>query len=278
MTTQSSKSANKLELFEQYDGKRFEIAEGEYIVCNLKRSWSREKMQQTIEEWEADVEVQKSYQDWRREMFAHAESLHYSKGETECRAGSLLTLRAFQTLGFDDDIRLIRLKQLEERLFALPSDHQWKVVETLTKPSDRHVRLYGDGRIAASIPSEGNWHVIQLDGSHSPLDQFPSNTTLSFQHTLVNLSDDMDVEVQVAYGSLSTQVYFHKQYKNPTWYAIQVLQRTTQESPIVLLGGYGELPIELATQAALGLTLAIAIAQDFKTFLDNPHLWLSESS
>lgn len=269
---------SKLELFEQYDGKQFLVAEGTYIVCNLNRSWSREKMQQTIEKWEADGKNHLAFQNWKTKLAAHAATLHYFEGDLEWRARDLMiSLQAFgQSQGIEKDI-----KELEKRLFLQPSKHQWGIVETLTKPGDRHVRLYGDGRIAASNSSEGIWHCIQLDGSYSQEEGFPVNTTLYSHHTLIKLSDVLGVEVQVSSSTLRAHVYFNMQHGNPKWFVVDVWQAATPEGSeqlVVQMGGYGDMTPEIAYQAGDGLKLGAAIAQDFKAFLDSPHEWLSNLS
>lgn len=259
--------STKSELFEQYNGKRAEVETDVYIVCNLRHSWSLDKIRQVIAQWEKDVASYKEYVAWKEKLLTHGASLGYTPAEVSYLFS--ITLEEFRQGERDNEIDI---KAMEERLFANPNNRQYHIILQKTAAQDRHIRLYGDGRIAVGS-SEGDWYEIQLDGSCSPLKELPRNTVLYSQQVFIKLSDDFGVEAKAVRYTYRTFVYFQMQNTDPKWDRVEIYQSQWDKEAIVKTASINCNP-EIAIAAADALKLGAAIAQDFQTFLDNPHEWI----
>jgi hypothetical protein len=257
----------KSELFQEYNGKNYTTERGFNLICILKPSWSLARMQEAIKEWKDSIQEHKAFLEWQQKLFAHAATLGYSEDVAKITAYK----QNFKySEGIEED-----LKRLTERLLREPNDRQHEVIKMLFSVDDCHIRLYGDGYIAAANSSLNDWCRIHANGLiESQIDNPIKHTTLYRHCTFVRISADLGIKVESETGTLRVFVYFNMQYKDPQWYDIEISAGINLNKAINM-ASFLTTP-EVALLAAEGLKIAAAIAQDLENFVNNPHEWLQK--
>jgi hypothetical protein len=266
--------ATKSDFFNENNGRYYLCKNESRITCELKQSWSLAKMQETVAAWQARVDHQIAYEKWEKQLIEYAIALGYSSDEI--RWTHFINPKSFNKYQGDIDGAF---EELKVGLFRIPSHLQYEQVRRL-KPddTDRHIRLYGDGRVAVG-GSDNCWYEIQPDGYFNTLNSAPISETKGFIHTaLIKISDAIAVEVEVYDSTFRAWIYFHRQHSDPRWYKAEVWKNTFSGNPCpdVRIPGYGGFDPDLADRAAEALKLGAAIARDFQNFLDRPHEWIRD--
>lgn len=257
----------KAEYFDKHNGKQYPIGNDSYITCNLKKSWSQERMIEEVNRVKAEAERHVNFLAWRTKLLTRATELGYT--EEEVAFTGTASSWQFENRGTLQE----SIHNLEQRLFRHPSKYQYGVVDKLLPDRlDHHIRLYGDGRIAVGS-SKSVWYAIGLDGTYAEVLPPLAQTKLYSHNAFIHLSSQMGVEVQTQELSLRTYIYFKLEHHNSKWYKCEIWTNT-EKPPAVTIGGYGGFDSDLADRAGDALKLGAAIAKDYQNFLDNPHGWL----
>jgi hypothetical protein len=211
--------ATKSDFFNENNGRYYLCENESRITCELKQSWSLAKMQEAVADWQARVDHQIAYEKWEKQLIEYAIAQGYSSDEV--RMGSFTGEPLFSR--YQDDLAgaFDRLKTI---LSLHVTDLQQEVVKQL-QPSetDRHVRLYKNGRIAVG-GSNGCWHEVQRDGTFPLIETDPIPETKLYLHrALIDVDSNILIAVDVFNVCFQASICYDKQTTDK-WHRVNISQ------------------------------------------------------